>query len=72
MPIAQFVRGAPGSRARNDPAQYDDLADEWWRPEGSFAMLQWVAAARAALVPPTVRDDAVLVDLGCGAGATEL
>ena len=68
MPIAQFVRGAPGGRARNDPAQYDDLADEWWRPEGSFAMLQWVAAARAALVPPTVRDDAVLVDLGCGAG----
>jgi len=68
VPIAQFVRGAPSGRARNDPAQYDDLAAEWWRPEGSFAMLQWVAAARAALVPPSVRDDAVLVDLGCGAG----
>jgi 2-polyprenyl-6-hydroxyphenyl methylase / 3-demethylubiquinone-9 3-methyltransferase len=52
----------------NDPAQYDDLAAEWWRPDGSFAMLQWIAAARAALVPPAARDDAVLVDLGCGAG----
>jgi 2-polyprenyl-6-hydroxyphenyl methylase/3-demethylubiquinone-9 3-methyltransferase len=68
VPIAQFVRGAPGGRARNDPAQYDDLAAEWWRPDGSFAMLQWIAAARAALVPQAARDDAVLVDLGCGAG----
>lgn len=61
---------APGhvARARNDPAQYDDLAAEWWRPDGAFAMLQWIAAARAALVPPADRADAVLVDLGCGAG----
>ena len=55
-------------RARNDPAQYDDLAAEWWRPGGSFAMLQWIAAARAGLVPPADRPDAVLVDLGCGGG----
>ncbi|MFB9239965.1 methyltransferase domain-containing protein [Plantactinospora siamensis] len=55
-------------RPRNDPGQYDDLADEWWRPDGAFAMLHWLAAARAELVPPARRPGAVLVDLGCGAG----
>ncbi|AVT29822.1 bifunctional 3-demethylubiquinone 3-O-methyltransferase/2-octaprenyl-6-hydroxy phenol methylase [Plantactinospora sp. BC1] len=63
---------APGSRAgrlpRNDPRQYDDLADEWWQPDGAFAMLHWLAEARAALVPPATRPGALLVDLGCGAG----
>ena len=70
MPVtsAPSVRTPAGRRPPNDPAQYDDLAAEWWRPDGSFAMLQWIAAARAALVPPAVREDAVLVDLGCGAG----
>lgn len=53
---------------RNDPRQYDDLAGEWWRPDGAFAMLHWLAEARAALVPPATRLDALLVDLGCGAG----
>ncbi|MBM0227617.1 MULTISPECIES: methyltransferase domain-containing protein [Micromonospora] len=52
----------------NDPRQYDDLVDEWWRPDGAFAMLHWLARARAALVPPASRPGAVLVDLGCGAG----
>lgn len=55
-------------RQRNDPRQYDDLAGEWWDPRGTFAMLHWIAEARAALVPPAVRPGAVLVDLGCGAG----
>ncbi|WP_446211689.1 methyltransferase domain-containing protein [Micromonospora sp. IBSANI012] len=52
----------------NDPRQYDDLAGEWWRPDGAFAMLHWLARSRAALVPPATRPDALLVDLGCGAG----
>ncbi|MGI5212991.1 methyltransferase domain-containing protein [Plantactinospora sp. CA-290183] len=52
----------------NDPRQYDELADEWWRPDGAFAMLHWLAEARARLVPPATRPGAVLVDLGCGAG----
>ncbi|MDG4806596.1 methyltransferase domain-containing protein [Micromonospora sp. WMMD1120] len=52
----------------NDPRQYDDLAGEWWRPDGAFAMLHWLAEARAALVPPAYRPGALLVDLGCGAG----
>jgi 2-polyprenyl-6-hydroxyphenyl methylase / 3-demethylubiquinone-9 3-methyltransferase len=56
------------SRPRNDVRQYDDLAGEWWRPGGAFAMLHWIAQARARLVPPASRHDAVLVDLGCGAG----
>jgi len=58
----------PARRARNDPGQYDDLADQWWDPRGRFAMLHWLAAARGALVPPATRAGAVLVDLGCGAG----
>ncbi|WP_446217260.1 methyltransferase domain-containing protein [Micromonospora sp. IBHARD004] len=52
----------------NDPRQYDDLAGEWWRTDGAFAMLHWLARARAALVPPASRPGALLVDLGCGAG----
>jgi 2-polyprenyl-6-hydroxyphenyl methylase / 3-demethylubiquinone-9 3-methyltransferase len=53
---------------RNDLAQYDALAGEWWRPTGVFGMLHWLAAARARLVPPADRPGEVLVDLGCGAG----
>jgi 2-polyprenyl-6-hydroxyphenyl methylase/3-demethylubiquinone-9 3-methyltransferase len=53
---------------RNDVRQYELLADEWWRPSGVFAMLHWLAAARADLIPPASRPGAVLVDLGCGAG----
>jgi 2-polyprenyl-6-hydroxyphenyl methylase/3-demethylubiquinone-9 3-methyltransferase len=53
---------------RNDPRQYDDLADEWWRPGGAFELLHWLAEARAALVPPAPHPGAVLVDAGCGGG----
>jgi 2-polyprenyl-6-hydroxyphenyl methylase/3-demethylubiquinone-9 3-methyltransferase len=55
-------------RARNDPSQYDELADQWWRPGGVFELLHWLAAARAALVPPASRPAAILVDAGCGGG----
>jgi 2-polyprenyl-6-hydroxyphenyl methylase/3-demethylubiquinone-9 3-methyltransferase len=55
-------------RARNDPEQYDDLADQWWEPRGSFAMLHWIAEARARLVPSAVRDGSLLLDLACGGG----
>jgi 2-polyprenyl-6-hydroxyphenyl methylase/3-demethylubiquinone-9 3-methyltransferase len=54
--------------ARNDLRQYELLADEWWRRGSAFEMLHWIAAARAALIPPARREDAILVDLGCGAG----
>ena len=62
--------GVPGAtvRPRNDLRLYDDLADQWWRDDGAFAMLHWLAAARAALIPPATRPGAVLVDLGCGGG----
>jgi 2-polyprenyl-6-hydroxyphenyl methylase / 3-demethylubiquinone-9 3-methyltransferase len=56
------------TRPRNDVRQYDDLAAQWWRPGGQFAMLHWLAKARAALIPPPSRPGAVLVDLGCGGG----
>lgn len=55
-------------RPRNDLAQYDDLAAEWWDPAGAFAALHWLARARARLVPPAGRPGARLLDLGCGAG----
>src|SRR5262249_14108943 len=53
---------------RNDLRLYDVLVDEWWRSSLAFAGLRWIAAARAALMPPAVRSGAVLVDLGCGGG----
>ncbi|MGR6322522.1 methyltransferase domain-containing protein [Micromonospora soli] len=68
MCAAAPVSTPPRVLPPNDPRQYDDLVDEWWRPDGAFAMLHWLARARAALVPPASRRDAVLVDLGCGAG----
>ena len=55
-------------RDRNDPAQYDDLVDEWWRPDGEFAALHWLAAARLRYIPPAPVEGGVLVDLGCGGG----
>jgi len=55
-------------RARNDPGQYDDLAGSWWDPAGELAMLHWLAASRAELIPPPRRQGAVLVDIACGGG----
>jgi 2-polyprenyl-6-hydroxyphenyl methylase/3-demethylubiquinone-9 3-methyltransferase len=53
---------------RNDPAQYDGLADQWWDPAGGLAMLHWFAASRAEHIPHAARPGAVLVDLACGGG----
>ena len=53
---------------RNDPAQYDGLADEWWQGQGGFAALHWLAASRAEHIPPAAGPSAVLVDLACGGG----
>ncbi len=55
-------------RARNDPRQYDDLVGSWWDLRGRFAMLHWINAARARLVPPATREGSVLVDVACGGG----
>jgi 2-polyprenyl-6-hydroxyphenyl methylase/3-demethylubiquinone-9 3-methyltransferase len=57
-----------GDFRRNDPAQYDGLADQWWNPGGGFAALHWLAASRAEHLPPASRPGAVLVDLACGGG----
>lgn len=62
-------RGRSGTGlARNDPRQYDQLAAAWWAPSGPFAMLSWIAAARASLVPVAPEPGALLVDLACGGG----
>jgi 2-polyprenyl-6-hydroxyphenyl methylase / 3-demethylubiquinone-9 3-methyltransferase len=57
-----------GRLARNDPAQYDALAGQWWDASGGFAALHWLAASRAEHIPPAPGPDAVLVDLACGGG----
>ncbi|WP_448610530.1 methyltransferase domain-containing protein [Geodermatophilus sp. URMC 60] len=57
-----------GQLRRNDPAQYDGLADQWWEASGGFAALHWLAASRAEHIPPAPGPDAVLVDLACGGG----
>ncbi len=53
---------------RNDLRQYDELAGEWWRSDGAFAALHWLARARGDLIPSASRPDAELLDLGCGGG----
>lgn len=60
--------GGRSELPRNDVRQYDDLVDAWRDPDGAFAMLFWLAEARAGLVPPATRSDAVLVDVACGGG----
>src|SRR4029453_15575890 len=62
------LRAMPRALPRNDLRQYEALSEEGWRPDGAFAMLHWLARARAARLPPAPRPDAVLVDLGCGGG----
>jgi 2-polyprenyl-6-hydroxyphenyl methylase/3-demethylubiquinone-9 3-methyltransferase len=42
--------------------------DEWWRPEGAFAALHWLARARGELLPAPASAGDVLVDVGCGGG----
>jgi 2-polyprenyl-6-hydroxyphenyl methylase/3-demethylubiquinone-9 3-methyltransferase len=60
-------------RERNDPAQYDDLVAQWWEPRGAFAMLHWIAKARAQHLPPVGRADVgagapLVLDVACGGG----
>jgi 2-polyprenyl-6-hydroxyphenyl methylase / 3-demethylubiquinone-9 3-methyltransferase len=73
MPITSCARldGMPGLpvRPRNDPRQYDDLADQWWAPRGDFAMLAWIAAARMRHVPAASgAAPPRLLDVACGGG----
>lgn len=55
-------------RERNDVGQYDDLVDHWWKPEGEFAALHWLAASRRSLIPAPTGTCEILVDVGCGGG----
>jgi 2-polyprenyl-6-hydroxyphenyl methylase/3-demethylubiquinone-9 3-methyltransferase len=61
------MRGA-GTGPRNDPGQYDRLAGDWWKPDGAFAALHWLARARAELIPHPRDGRPVLLDIGCGGG----
>jgi 2-polyprenyl-6-hydroxyphenyl methylase/3-demethylubiquinone-9 3-methyltransferase len=55
-------------RPRNDPRQYDDLAEQWWLPRGEFAMLAWISAARVRHLPPPRGPAPKLLDVACGGG----
>lgn len=68
MPRLATAPRTPVVRPRNDPRQYDDLAALWWDRRGPFAMLHWIARARAAAVPAAPYPDAPLLDAGCGGG----
>jgi 2-polyprenyl-6-hydroxyphenyl methylase/3-demethylubiquinone-9 3-methyltransferase len=57
-----------GRRPRNDLRQYDDLATQWWDPQGPFAALHWIAEARQNLIPSVPRHAALLLDVACGGG----
>jgi 2-polyprenyl-6-hydroxyphenyl methylase/3-demethylubiquinone-9 3-methyltransferase len=67
-PTGKNLRVQTPVRAPNDLRQYDDLQEQWWRRDGDFAALHWLAAARAELIPPPSSADALLVDIGCGGG----
>ncbi len=63
------VESKPPRRAPNDLRQYDDLAGEWWDPDGAFSSLHWLAKARGQLIPPAPADGSgQLLDVGCGGG----
>jgi len=66
--VVAATRAGRSPLPRDDVALFDDYAGEWWRPGGAFAMLHWLARARAELVPPAARPGSILVDVGCGAG----
>jgi 2-polyprenyl-6-hydroxyphenyl methylase/3-demethylubiquinone-9 3-methyltransferase len=63
----EAVPAAP-IRPRNDPGQYDDLADQWWDGRGGLAALAWIAAARMRHIPPVPAPGTPLLDLACGGG----
>lgn len=62
------MMSAVSARALNDPGQYDDLAADWWEPDGVFAMLHWLARSRAEHLPPPLGPGGILVDVACGGG----
>ena len=57
-----------GKRVRNDPAQYDELADEWWRPGRRVRGAALAGRLPRRAHPAGGRPGAVLVDLACGGG----
>lgn len=57
----------PRIRPRNDPGQYDDLADQWWGGRGGLAALAWIAAARMRHIPAAAAGSRLL-DMACGGG----
>jgi 2-polyprenyl-6-hydroxyphenyl methylase / 3-demethylubiquinone-9 3-methyltransferase len=58
----------PPIRPRNDPGQYDDLADQWWGGRSGLAALAWIAAARMRHIPAAPAAGGRLLDLACGGG----
>jgi len=53
---------------KNYITDYDRFVDQWWDPRGDFAMLSWIARARADFVPEAAGSHARLLDIACGGG----
>jgi 2-polyprenyl-6-hydroxyphenyl methylase / 3-demethylubiquinone-9 3-methyltransferase len=53
---------------KNFITNYDHFVDQWWDPRGHFAMLNWIAQARAGYVPEAEGSQALLLDIACGGG----
>jgi 2-polyprenyl-6-hydroxyphenyl methylase/3-demethylubiquinone-9 3-methyltransferase len=66
--MADAPRRAGPLRRRNDPAQYEQLAGEWWSERGAFEALRWIAAARRRHLPPAPAGGGLLLDVACGGG----
>ncbi len=81
---ASVIAGPAGTQSTADPAEiarFEQLADEWWKPDGAFRVVHAFNAARVSYLSeclprlsqrdaksPTPLLGLEILDVGCGAG----